>query len=168
MDSSMPCLKATKRAHLEMRQLLSSGAGASGEDLLRWKTVVAQANRELARLARLLDHARLRHAAEMAVLHDEMRSELVDREAHAARTAERYRLALERDAPTQAATFDRARSSAAAIEAAIAELAPREMGTNSCVALAVDSSKREAGGAGRAGRAKGGAKRAEARSPQFR
>lgn len=95
-----------------------------------WRNVVRRTNLEIARLKSQGKAQRERHRVEMAVFSDEVRHELVDREASAARTADRFRILCERDSGSARSAFDRALGSAAAVEATLACLCPHAPSLN--------------------------------------
>jgi hypothetical protein len=114
-------MSGTKRIFLEMKQCEISGEPPCIETVKDWKSVVRVANAEVSRLSKLVSHSSERHAVDKAVLSEEMRSELVDREANAARTAERFRVIQDRIS-TSDTGYDKAVHSASVIESAIADL----------------------------------------------
>lgn len=73
--------------------------------------------------------AHTRHTAEKDVLKAELHCEAVDREANAARVAERQRFLFERAValPGQSEASERASASAAFVEAALASLCPHDL-----------------------------------------
>lgn len=123
-DESLALLRDTKRIFSEMRSLRDTGAPVSRETLDDWREVVKRSNQEIARLKRQHAAQAERHRVEMAVFSEEVRHELVDREANAARTADRLRVLFERDSGSARNVFDRAMGSASAVEATLASLCP--------------------------------------------
>jgi hypothetical protein len=75
---------------------------------------------------RELHMLKLRSRTERDILRNELRSDGVDREANAARVAERQRILFERSSAQAGAlsAYDRASSSASYVEAALASLCP--------------------------------------------
>jgi hypothetical protein len=116
-----PAMAATKRIFGEMKQYELSGEPPSQEILKEWKNVVKIANAEVSRLAKLANHHEERHAVDCAVLSEEMRSELVDREANTARTSERFRVMHDKVGSLDC-SYDKAMHSASLIESSIALL----------------------------------------------
>jgi len=80
-------------------------------------------------LQRQAHYANARATAERDALQSEVHNELVDREANAARVADRQRFLFERTTalPGQANAYERAAQSAAFVEAAIVSLCPHTM-----------------------------------------
>ena len=117
-------LADTKRVVSEMRKCRDSNSTVTPEALSEWKDVTQRSNQVIARLARTIATQAERHRIEMAVFTEEVRQELVDREASAARTADRFRVLCERDGGSTHALFDRAIGSSTAVEAALASLCP--------------------------------------------
>ena len=118
------------------------GRGATGEQVRQWRAVTAQANKEIVRLQRELAGVRERAEVERAILNEEVRGELVDREANGVRTADRYRAIYERQVNTldqseASGVYERAMRAAANIEAAIAGLCTHSL-RNAGTALLVE------------------------------
>ena len=143
-------LSRTKRAHAEMRGL--EAAGATGKQVREWRGVVAQANRELAQLQRKLAAVRERAAVEHAVMLEEVRAELVAREANAVRTADRFRdfcartsSSVDGDGSTAGErAFERAQSAAASIEASLAGLCTHSLNANVGTAMRLERARDDA------------------------
>ena len=95
-------------------------------DLAAVRSTAKKLNKLLLGLARQQNFEKTRSTTENDVLRAEMHAELVDREANAARVAERQRFLFERAAAQQgqAAAGDRAAQSAAFVEAALVSLCP--------------------------------------------
>lgn len=87
------------------------------DDVKKWKLTLAEVFREFNMFRKEVACSDERHRAELSVLNEEMRDELVSREAIAARTADRFRALAEGNATE--AVFDKAYSTAAAIELSI-------------------------------------------------
>lgn len=87
---------------------------------------IDQLRKEVEQLQRELHDYKTRARAEKDVLRAEVHGELVDREANAARVAERQRFLFERSAAQmgQSSAGDRAAASAAFVEAALVTLCP--------------------------------------------
>lgn len=81
---------------------------------------------QLQTLKRQLMDLKARNTAERDILSMEMHHELVDREANAARTADRQRYIFERSSALtgQLSAFDKASQSTAFVESAVANLCP--------------------------------------------
>jgi hypothetical protein len=129
-DGSLALLADTKRVFADMRKLRDSGGQVSIETLNDWRAVVKRSNQEIARLKALCRMQEERRRVEMAVFSEEVRQELVEREASAARTADRFRLLCEKDAGSARNVFDRALGSASAVEATLASLCPHAPSLN--------------------------------------
>ena len=130
-DASLVLLGDTKRVFADMRKLRDSGGQVPSETLNDWRGVVKRANQEIAKLKTLCRMQGERHRVEMAVFSEEVRQELVEREASAARTADRFRLLCERDTTGSARNvFDRALESSSAVEATLASLCPHAPSLN--------------------------------------
>jgi len=88
------------------------------------KPVMRSTKRAYAEMQRHAAAQKERRLVDQAILADEMRCELVDREANAALTAERFRIMLERDLTAGRSLIDRACAHSASIEHAIGRLCP--------------------------------------------
>lgn len=126
MESAKSALASTKRTHAAIKKHEDDGTSPDSQELREWRTVAAAANKELSRMVKKLANQEERHKVEMAMINDEVRGELVDREANNARVAERFRMQLERE--NSSLCFDRALNSAAVVEASIAALCPHVNG----------------------------------------
>lgn len=129
-SSTSAALDSTKAVHKDMRLYLASPTEISRETLLRWRAGTADANKEIARLSKELHALKERHRIDMAVMTEEMRRELVDREANSARLDERYRLMTDRDSASGRGMYDRAVNSAASVEASIAQICAHALNIN--------------------------------------
>lgn len=116
-----PAMAATKRVFSEIKQYELSGETPPKEVLSEWRNAVKMANAEVSRLAKLLNNSKERHAVDCAVLTEEIRGELVDREANTARTSERFRVMQDKVGASDC-SYDKAMHSAHLIEASIARL----------------------------------------------
>ena len=115
-------LAATKASFNELRSIRKRNAAAPPAALKAACEALRLANADIVRLSRDLQSSKQQSATERAVFKSELRAELVAREAHAARTADRYRIAIERRRAV--GDLDRAAVSAAQVEAAFLEIAP--------------------------------------------
>ena len=134
-------LRETKRAHRQIakrsHQVGSNGICVQAEDLKQWRLALATANKQIHALHKLLCHADERHAVERAIVNEELRAELVDREANAARVSDRFRAIAEQcrgEVSTNSnvdstfdSTFDRASQAANRIESTISALCPHTL-----------------------------------------
>jgi len=116
-----PAMAATKRIFGEIKQYELSGEPPPKEILKEWRNTVKIANAEVCRLAKLVNDSEERRAVDCAVLSEEMRSELVDREANTARTSERFRVMQDKVGASDC-SYDKAMHSAYLIESSIARL----------------------------------------------
>lgn len=122
MELSDQALELTRHA-FALCEDPANTAAAARKDILdtldTLKTVLLSIQRELA-------HNQSRFTAERDALRSELHCESVDREANAARVAERQRFLFERAValPGQGDASDRASASAAFVEAAMASVCP--------------------------------------------
>lgn len=128
-EQARAALSATKRLHQELREVKEARELPPDEAIDAWRRTLAGANRAISLLMRMLHTQRQQHNVETSVILEELRSELVDREAHAARTSERFRLFIDRDAACGAdvasvssSAYERAIASARQLETSIALL----------------------------------------------
>ena len=126
MESARESLASTKRIHSEMKQHEQRGDSVSTKTLSEWKCVVASANKELSKILKKMSSIEERHRVEVSIVNEELRSELVDREANGVRIAERFRMILEREG--NSSQLDRAINSTSVVEASIAALCPNASG----------------------------------------
>jgi len=129
-DDFRASLRGTKRIYSEMRKQEADPAAVTKTNLSDWKAVVAAANKELARMSKRLKALEERQTVDRTVMKEEMRCELVDREANSARTADRFRVLFERNGGSGRSTLERARWSNTAIECSIGCLCPHPLGIN--------------------------------------
>lgn len=124
-------LSLTTELHEEVIAAIESGHEL---DLTTFKKRLKTLNRlfaeqkqELTQTKRTLHFQKLRATVEVDALRAEVHAELVDREANAARVAERQRFLFERAValPGQLSASDRAGASAAFVEAALVALCPQ-------------------------------------------
>ncbi len=140
-SSTSEALDATKRSHKEMKTHARDTSSIDADTLSRWRTTMAEANKEIARLSRLLTHENERHKIDIAVITEEMRRELVDREANSARVDERYRVMAEKDSGGRSGTYDRAVNSALSIDACIGQLCAHALNVNTGTTLLMERAK---------------------------
>lgn len=141
-------LSTTKRAWKEMKEHEVQGAPA--KKIKEWRAVTAQANKEIVKLQRELEATRQRATVERDILAEEMRSELVSREANAVRTADRYSAFSDRlddDSATAKGVYQRAVRAAASIEASLAGLCTHALNVGSGTAKLVERTRQTEGGA---------------------
>lgn len=140
-SSTSEALDATKQSHKEMKAYMSEPMAVDSATLLSWRTTMAEANREIARLSKVLANENERRKIEIAVITEEMRRELVDREANSARVDERYRVMAERDNGVKSGTYDRAVNSALSIDACIGQLCGHALNVNQGTTLLMQRAK---------------------------
>jgi hypothetical protein len=131
----------TKRVFLEMKQCEQEGNTPSTTTIADWRAVVRKANSEILHMARKVATDKERHIVEMSVISEEMRSELVDREANVARTAERFRVLQDRSGSTGNNTYERAVSSSSVIESAIAQICSHTLNKGNGPTLLYDNAQ---------------------------
>lgn len=122
-------LSGTKDLYAAIRVAHEARALPQEQELASWRRTVSQANAAISTLLKVLSLQKRQFETERDVLLEEMRAELVDREAHAARTAERYRIFADRESSglnepscLSAVAYDRALHSARQIDLALAGL----------------------------------------------
>ena len=132
MPSSTPNgLALSAELHDEVQSAIESGSSldlhAIKKKLRTLNRLFSEQKQELTQTKRTLHFEKLRATAERDVLRAEVHAELVDREANAARVAERQRFLFERSValPGQLSACDRAGASAAFVEAALVALCPQ-------------------------------------------
>ena len=116
-------LDLTKKLH----QTVDASLNGNGHvDLSEVRSAAKRLNKILQGVARHRTFEKARSTAELDALRSEMHTELVDREANAARVAERQRFLFERSSAQngQAVAAERAAQSAAFVEAALVSLCP--------------------------------------------
>ena len=139
LRSFLPCMPNSAPTGLSLTTELYEEVNAASEsgstlDLTSFKKKLKTLNRlfseqkqELTQTKRTMHFEKLRFTAELDSLRAEVHAELVDREANAARVAERQRFLFERSValPGQLSAADRAGASAAFVEAALVALCPQ-------------------------------------------
>jgi len=115
--------------HAGLRAAVES-AEVSEESIREWKQTTAQLFKEFNGFRKAASAADERSRAERAMLREEMREELVSREAVGARTAERYRAFAEQGSSSAGALFDRAARTAGAIEMSIDDISRHALSVN--------------------------------------
>ena len=124
--------------HSEIKASHLQGTPPGVEKLQEWRQAAATTAKACILQERRIAAERLRHKVEAAIVLEELRSELVSREANAARTAERFRILAERSESAIAiGAYERAVRTAETVDAAISALSsqpPLGIGSG-CVAL---------------------------------
>jgi hypothetical protein len=127
----MSASDSIRALHGTMRNAIAQGDdGVPVDSIKEWKSAVAHIYKAVVTSNRHADAERERMLIERAIIKEEMRDELVSREAIAARTAERFRALGERGGVGGGNGIDRAFRTAASIDACINQL--------SCHALSVN------------------------------
>lgn len=117
-------LSATKNLHKRLRELEGS---PSEPDWPTLKKLAADANKAIQAMQRHASDDAVRADVRENILREAVRDELIDREANAARVADKQRAAFEgRDAAALTA-FDRANQMVAGVEASVASLCPHQL-----------------------------------------
>ena len=111
----------TKRVFEEMKSCKKEKRAPPPKMIRDWQAVVRAANAEISRMSKQMAASEERHNVEMSVISEEMHSELVDREANTARTAERFRMLQDRSGSNGNA-YEKAISSSSVVESAIAQI----------------------------------------------
>ena len=146
-EQARASLSSTKQLYSDIKKAHEARQLPDEDELIQWRKTVSSANKTISFLLRTLNAQREQFRVETAVIMEEVRGELVDREANAARTAERYRLFVDRecghgggvDAGSKNA-YDRALSSARQIEASLFGLgATATLAGPGCKALSDES-----------------------------
>ena len=128
MESSYrAALDNVKALHSEFKEAIESGIETS--KLKKWKQESAKLHRHLKSLQRNAAADKESNIVTMAIMREEIRNELVQREAISARTAERFRLFCSRGSTSTQTAFDRAARTALAIEECVGGLS---CGTLNC------------------------------------
>ena len=120
-----------KAIHRDIKSCISSEGEVDRETMKKWKKELANTYRTTGLIKQTTNAMDERHKIEFSIMKEEMRDELVLREAIAARTAERFRVLNERASTGDAVSpFDRALHTAASIDAAIGAIGCHVMGVN--------------------------------------
>lgn len=142
-EQARASLSCTKQLYADIKKAHNAQQLPDEEELARWRKTVSSANKTISFLLRALHAQREQFRIEHAVIMEEVRGELVDREANAARTAERYRIFVDRedghgcgvDVSSKNA-YDRALGSSRQIQAALFGLgATATLAGPGCMAL---------------------------------
>lgn len=136
-----PISELLRSLHAEVKEAAVSGAAANDDTLARWRRDTAVAARHALKLERTMHALTQRHKVERRIMLEEMRLELVFREASSARTAERFRVLSEKPSSRHdGQAFDRAMQAADTVEKSIRALSGHFTGANSgCARLQADS-----------------------------
>ena len=124
MDASAECASSTVRAlHAEVKAAHVSGQVPSTDQLGKWRKAAATVAKVCIAQERRIAAERHIHEVETTIMLEEMRGELVTREANAARTAERFRLLSGRVGNgSDCSAYDRAVQTAESVDATIRAL----------------------------------------------
>lgn len=120
-------LDGTKALHSSIKQALSDDAPTVKATLKEWKSSMAQMHKEVSSIRRQAAMQKEMHESTIALMREEMRDELVEREAVAARTAERFRSFCSRGSPNMQSAFDRAARTASSIDACVNALSSESL-----------------------------------------
>lgn len=142
-ESQKACLQELKSLHADMKRCLSSEnreKGANHDKVAEWKAIVQGIYKQINSIRRLTAMESAMHSSTVAIMREEMREELVQREAIAARTAERFRTFCSKGGPQIATAFDRAARTAYTIEQTVNALSCSPMQVHTDVQLLYDKS----------------------------
>lgn len=131
-------LTLTKRLHKEI--------GDSGIDIAiskRLKAMAAEANKLLVRLRRQMAQDQVGVITREQILRQALKDELIDRDANAARVAERQRLQAEKGLGI-AMMAQRSEDAIAQINSSIDSLCPYQIGVSTSVAMLAEAADAEA------------------------
>lgn len=142
MDSSKANVTNNKirRLYAGLKSSMESGE-VSERDMRGWKNTTAQLFKEFDAFQKSAALSEERSRSELAIMREEMRDELVSREAINARTAERFRAFSERIASVNESTFDRATQTACTIEASIANICRSALSVNQGTGLLYEQTR---------------------------
>ena len=96
-EQARASLSSTKQLYVDIKKAHEEQQLPDEEELAKWRKTVSSANKTISLLLKALNTQREQFRVETSVIMEEVRGELVDREANAARTAERYRLFIDRE-----------------------------------------------------------------------
>lgn len=128
-ESSKATTDKIRGLHADLKTAIESGE-VSEESIRDWKQTAAQLFKDFNGFRKAASAADERARAERAMLREEMRDELVSREAVGARTAERYRAFAEQNGASTSGLFDRASRTAGAIEMSINDISRHSLSVN--------------------------------------
>lgn len=136
-------MQANARAlHAEVKQASKAEESVSPERLAAWRSTAAATVRDIISLERKAHAESERRTIEMAVMREEMRSELVLREATAARTAERFRVLADRTSgENETHAYDMAVRTAGVVEESIKGLCSHALNVNRGCKMLYDNEK---------------------------
>lgn len=130
-------LSLTKRLHTRMRELEQQQSCSDPTpvvDFAELKSMAANVNKLLVNLRRQLVSDAHAESASQSILRQALKDELIDRDANAARVAERQRLAAERGHGI-AALAQRGEEAVGQINLSIAALCPWQIGLSTSVPM---------------------------------
>ena len=116
--SKNSALSETKLLYKQMKLTTKPTPAAT---VKKWSKVVKNANVRIWMIRKEMNNMRQRFMVERSVMQNEMKGELLDREANSARTAERFRILNDKQLAKQN-VYDRAVASATSVERAIAKV----------------------------------------------
>ena len=128
-------LGSTKELHKRVRDLEQEDKETDrcNPNFKELKKLASDANKAIQAMQRLARDEALRADVRHSILREAVRDELIDREANAARVAERVRLVG--DTEKSASVWERGNQLAAVVEASIASLCPHQTRHGAGVAL---------------------------------
>ena len=118
-DAQRACLETIKAMHGDMKTVIASENGADTDKVKEWKSIVHQLYKDLNAIRKRDAMETESHNLTVSIMREEMRDELVQREATSARTAERFRVFCSRGNPQIVSAFDRAEKTASSIDASV-------------------------------------------------
>lgn len=133
-ESHRALLENVKSMHSNVKHAINNDS-LEMSMLKKLKTDLAQIHKDLATARRQAEMQKEEHAIVVAIMREEMRDELVEREAVSARTAERFRAFCGRGAPAVHSAFDRAAHTASSIEACVNSLSCESLNCSGGTAL---------------------------------